>query len=46
MYRNFQKKTIFFIITLIVSTYPIASFSEETIIGGDFELTSQFNEPY
>lgn len=34
------------ILVLCVCLLPMLVFSEEAIIGGDFELTSQFNKPY
>ena len=34
------------ILVLCVCLLPTLVFSEEAIIGGDFELTSQFNKPY
>jgi protein SCO1/2 len=41
-----QQYALFFVIAFLISSYPITSFSEETTIGGDFELTSHYNEPY
>jgi cytochrome oxidase Cu insertion factor (SCO1/SenC/PrrC family) len=46
MFEFLRSKTLTRTLILLLSIIPITAFSEETSIGGDFELTSQFNQPY